>query len=382
MKPESKGYLFRIGLLAAMALIVMGLAIIGITSKQRIFERKIEFYTLFPDAAGLKEGSSVWFQGVEVGYVSSIDFLMDPEDTTVKVSYKISSKLLPRINGDTKAVIRSLGLLGDKFISLERVPGKTANPPNLLPGSEIKMHMPVSLKELGQGAQDVMVTINDLSKNLNALVLQFQKGGPLAKIMNDPKLSDELLENSRGIIFSLNKVSAKLEKGEGIAGGLLAKKGEGDQSAMELRESIDRLSAIIQGVDEGKGVLGLLVTELGDGKDARQSLVDFFSALAVLSKSLEDSDSLLHKLVVDEEYGREMSEHLLSINRSLDAILKKVEKGEGTVGGLVNDPSVYNSLSLTAEGMQKSGVVKWYLEKKAKEAAAAEKKAEEGKNKK
>ncbi len=83
--------------------------------------------------------------------------------------------------------------------------------------------------------------------------------------------------------------------------------------------------------------------------------------------------------MVDEEYGREMAERLISINRSLDEILKKVEKGEGTVGGLVNDPSVYKSLSAAAEGIQKSGIVKWYIEKKAREAAEAEKKAEEEK---
>lgn len=380
MKPEDRSNLFRIGLVVAVSLLVLGLAIAGITSKQRLFERKVEYYTFFPDASGLKEGSSVWFQGVEVGYVSKIDFSEDNENTTVKVTYKLSSKIIPRITGETRAVIKSLGLLGDKFISLEKVAGEKGVPANLLPGSEIKNYAPVSLRELGQGAQDIMATLNELNKNMNALVTQAQKGGgPVSRLLSDQQLGNEMVDDLRKILADIEKITNRLEGGDGLAGGVLAKNGGNDQAAKELRESIEKFNSIISGINEGKGVLGLLVTEMNEGKDARQSMVDFFSALAVFSKSLEDSDSLLHKLVVDEKYGREMAEHLLSINRSLDDILKKIEKGEGTVGGLVNDPSVYKSLSATADGIRRSGIVKWYLEKKAKEAAEAEKKAAEDK---
>ncbi len=380
MKPENRDNLYKIGLMVAVALIVVGLAIAGITSKQRLFERKEEYFTFFPDASGLKEGSSVWFQGVEVGYVSKLDFSEDSDNTTVKVTYRISSKLLPRINGDTRAIIKSLGLLGDKFISLEKVPGETGNPQNLLPGSEIKNYAPVSLRELGQGAQDIMATLNELNKNMNALVVQAQKdGGPVSRLLSDQQLGNEMIEHTRRILEDLEKITKRLDEGRGLAGGLMAQDGGSDKAARDLRDSIEELNKLLAGINEGKGVLGLLVTELDDGRDARQSMVDFFAALSVFSKSLEDSDSLLHKLVVDEEYGREMAERLISINRSLDEILKKVEKGEGTVGGLVNDPSVYKSLSAAAEGIQKSGIVKWYIEKKAREAAEAEKKAEEEK---
>jgi len=380
MRPEEKGYLYKIGLLVLVGLVVLGLGIAGITSKQRLFERKVEYYTFFPDASGLKEGSSVWFQGVEVGYVSSIDFSEDSENTTVKVTYKVASKILPRITGDTRAVIKSLGLLGDKFISLERIPEEKGNPENLLPGQEIKSFHPVSLRQLGEGAQDIMATLNELNKNMNALVTQVQKGGgPFSRLLSDPKLGNEMVDHTRQILEDLDRITKRLSDGNGFAGGMMAPGGGNDQAAKDLRESIEKLNSILSGIEEGKGVLGLLVTELGEGKDARQSMVDFFAALAAFSKSLEDSESLLHKLTIDEEYGKEMAEHLIRINRSLDSILKKVDEGDGTVGGLVNDPSVYNSLSVTAEGIRKSGVVKWYLEKKAREAAEARKAAEETK---
>lgn len=377
MGSENKSQALKIGFFVACGLAVLGIAILGITSKQRIFERKVEFYSLFEDAAGLKEGSAVMFQGVEVGVVTGLDFSDDPENTLVKVRYKVSSSILPRINSDTRAIVKSMGLLGDKFISLEKTDKPTKNPINILPKSEIKSFQPVTLRELGENAQDIMSSVNELSKNVNELVTHISKQGPLARIMNDPKLSDELVEHYKRTAESLDIVTRRLQNGEGIAGGLLAKKGSGDESAEKLRESIDNFSEIIKGINEGRGVLGLLITELNEGKDAKQSLIDFFAALEKFSQSMKDSNSLAYKLFIDEKYGEELAQNLLSISESLNSILQKVDKGEGTAGALINDKEVYDSLSLTAKGIQKSGVVKWYLEKKAREAAKDEKKKEE-----
>ncbi|MFB3851160.1 MAG: MlaD family protein [Acidobacteriota bacterium] len=377
MGSENKSQALKIGFFVACGLAVLGIAILGITSKQRIFERKVEFYSLFEDAAGLKEGSAVMFQGVEVGVVTGLDFSDDPENTLVKVRYKVSSSILPRINSDTRAIVKSMGLLGDKFISLEKTDKPTKNPINILPKSEIKSFQPVTLRELGENAQDIMSSVNELSRNVNDLVTHISKQGPLARIMNDPKLSDELVEHYKRTAESLDIVTRRLQNGEGIAGGLLAKKGSGDESAEKLRESIDNFSEIIKGINEGKGVLGLLITELNEGKDAKQSLIDFFAALEKFSQSMKDSNSLAYKLFIDEKYGEELAQNLLSISESLNSILQKVDKGEGTAGALINDKEVYDSLSLAAKGIQKSGVVKWYLEKKAREAAKDEKKKEE-----
>lgn len=372
MRSDTQNKFLKIGFLVIFGLIVLGLAILGITSKQRILERKFQFYSLFPDATGLKEGSSVTFQGVEVGFVTDIEFLEMEGETKVKVTYKVSSKILPFLNSEIVAEVKNLGLLGDKFISLQKGEGKSKNITNLLPGSEIKSYQPISLKQLGENASEIMASVNELSKNINDLVLHISKEGPLAKIMNDPKLSNELVEHYRKTAESLDIITSRIKNGEGVVGGLFAPKGSGDESAMKLRESIDNLNETIKRINEGKGVLGLLITEFNEGKDARESLIAFFKTLDKFSKAMEDSDSLLHKLFVDEEFGKEFSENLMSISLSLSSILKKIDKGEGSVGALINDKDVYNSLALTTQGIQKSKLVKWYLKKKANDAVREE----------
>ena len=379
MKSDSEGKSIKIGFLVALGLIVLGLAIVGISSKQRLFEKKVTFYSVFPDTTGLKEGSNVSFQGVDVGFVTNIEFMDRGGKPEVKVTYKISSKILPMINSNIRAEIKSLGLLGDRFISLEKSEKETKPEINLLPNSEIQSYQPISLKQLGESAQDIMQSINELSKNINDLVIHISKEGPLAKIMNNPQLSDEFVEHYRRSAESLDVITTRLKNGEGIIGGLLAKEGEGDQTAKMLRESIINLNETLKGINEGKGVLGLLVSEMGDGKDARESLKDFFNALEKMSMAMEDSNSLAYKIFADEKFGKEFSENLLSISKSLESILKKIDIGEGSAGAFINDKELYDSLKLTADGIQRSKIVKWYLEKKAKERATEEKKKEENK---
>ena len=91
MNQSSEYRSLRIGLLTAAALVAAALFIVGITSRQKLFERKVEYFSYFPDAAGLKEGSGVWFQGVEVGFISSITFPKDTDSQNVIVTYKVSS---------------------------------------------------------------------------------------------------------------------------------------------------------------------------------------------------------------------------------------------------------------------------------------------------
>lgn len=368
---------FKIGVIFFLGISVLGLAILGITSKQRIFERKVEFYSCFEDTSGLKEGSVVMFQGVEVGIVTDIEFSEDPEVNLIKVRYKIPAKLLPRINSDVYATIKSLGLLGDKYISLEMSEKKSSHPVNLLPNTEIKSYTPVSLRELGQGAQDIMTSLNDLSKNINQLVLLISTKGPIARIMKDEKLGEELLIHYKNIIASLDNVTSKLRNGTGILGGMMAKEGEGDKSAQSLRNSIKNMEEILSNLNEGKSALGVFLSGREEGELAKKRVLEFLETLELYSNALKNRDSFAYKLFIEERYGEELASNLLSISRSLDSILKKIDKGEGSVGALINDKEVYETLSLTSKGIQKSKIVKWYLEKKAKKAAKEEKEREE-----
>ena len=63
--------------------------------------------------------------GVPIGSVDSLRFASDPTTNDIVVRVQVDADVATRIRTDTKATIRTLGLLGDKYIEL--VPGRDPN---------------------------------------------------------------------------------------------------------------------------------------------------------------------------------------------------------------------------------------------------------------
>jgi len=377
MNPNSERNLLRTGIVVAAALAALALGILGITSRQGLFERKAEYYSIFPDAAGLKVGAGVWLQGVEAGYVSSIEFDVDAEVTRVRVGYRVNERLVPRIGSNTRATIRNQGLLGDKFVSLVVPPDASPAKVNILPGGEIPIDPSINLEALGRGAQDVMMNLVQVSENLNNLVRDLNQGdGVVSRLLKDPKVGKDTVDHLASISHNLDSVTTALARGDGLAGRLLSDRAYGDQTSRDLSESLRRISQILADVQAGRGGMGQLVAQGASGEVAVKDLAKAAEGLAAVSAALQKPGTLGNRLLVDDVYGQELASNLLSISGSLASILKKVDHGEGTLGALINDRGVYDSLAASAEGMQKSGLVRWYLQKKAEDAARAAQKSE------
>jgi len=362
----------RIGLLMAGALVVMAMFIMGITSQNNLFERKATYYSRFPDAAGLKEGSSVWFQGVEVGFISSIEFNEDPEIQEVIVRYRIGSSVAPRIRTGSRASIRSLGLLGDKFISLS-TPKDAKDQAHILPGHEIRVDPRFNLEELGRGAQDIVDSTIDISHNLKEIIESINAGeGALARLLKDPELGKETMDHLSSISRNLDQITCRVASGEGFAGKVLADRSYGDAASRDLAEALARANGILGSIQEGEGGAGAFLAEGGSGEEIVVNLAKVTGILSRVAESFEQEGTLGNRLFMDPVYGEELARNILSISESLDSILKKIDSGEGSLGALVNDRQVYDTLAAVAATMNQGKLVKWYmkrnLEKEAREA--------------
>jgi phospholipid/cholesterol/gamma-HCH transport system substrate-binding protein len=88
-----------------------------------------EFTARFINASGLKEGSSVRIAGVAVGAVTRVALKHD--EMVALVTFAIDPAV--KLDDDTAAAVRSAGLIGEKFVSLQ--PGGSGVP--LPPGGLI-----------------------------------------------------------------------------------------------------------------------------------------------------------------------------------------------------------------------------------------------------
>ena len=129
--------------------------------------------------------------------------------------------------------------------------------------------------------------------------------------------------------------------------------------ATKLEETIDAVNTILIDVKEisgqirsGKGLLHALLYDPAGG--------ELVNNLAVASGSAD-------KLMKD----------LSSAVESVDNIVKKVERGEGTLGGIINDPTVYEDLKMVLGGAKRSKTIKALIrysikKKKAEQGAESE----------
>ena len=101
----------KVGLVITIAILVVFLAIMFAGNIEKMFAPRVEIYASFDDVKGLREGSPVWFSGVEIGAVKDIQFTIQRDITVDMIIFKDTLQYLKR---DSLAQILTLGLLGDK----------------------------------------------------------------------------------------------------------------------------------------------------------------------------------------------------------------------------------------------------------------------------
>ena len=94
---------------------VLGLAITGRTTIDMVSSEDPDIYVYFTDASPLIKGNDVKASGVKVGTIGSIEV----ENGIAKVGLILDDEVLP-IHADATARVRPVGLLGERFVELQR----------------------------------------------------------------------------------------------------------------------------------------------------------------------------------------------------------------------------------------------------------------------
>lgn len=283
----------KIGVVVVSALAIFSLMILNLEEGMGLLSRKTTFRAMVDHTQGLKVGSPVRMNGVDVGNIHRIAIADQTPD--VEVTFTVKQEVAPHIRTDASIHIRALGLLGDKFLEIQ--PG-SASKPALPPNSIIVGKAGADITDLATGATETMEKVNAaLDQIQQALAAITQGEGTTGKLVRDP----ELYDRSAQIVERLDRASekslyllSKVERGDGTVGKLLT-----DQ------ELYNRAT--------------LAVRELND-----------------LTTKLNNQNGTLAKLADPELYAK-----LERLTAQGEHILGRVERGEGTMGRLVTSDELY-----------------------------------------
>lgn len=271
-----------VGLLVLVGIVILFFMSFRITRLERVAG---EMYTaLFASVSGLNINGQVEVAGVPVGRVETIEL----ERGKARVWMRIGRVTLFQ---DAEAIMRTSGVLGDKFIEIK--PGSPPFPA-IPPGGEIKRvtsatdmdqffatlentardfgQLGQSLQEMlggkdgAESFQQLIVNLNDASGEIKQLITD-NKDKVAALLTNFEKFSRDLTplrEKAERTLSNLEEMSARVKAGEGTLGKILADESlynEAKATIEEAKNAMAGLQRMVARVEQGQGSLGKLMSD-------------------------------------------------------------------------------------------------------------------------
>ena len=278
----------KIGLFAVLTLLALYWGINFLKGRD-LFNQNMTYYASYDQVNGVQGSSAVFIQGVKVGAVT--DIIFDPTRSD-KVILELNIKSKYRIPDNSEALIFSDGVLGGKALEIRMGNSSTyLENGDTLHSAVDKGFLEVAGSEFEGMKQKATVLMNNINTTLE----------------------------------SLNKVLA-------------------DNSA-NINETVSNLA----------GISGVLEEVMLDGKKDLRGIIQ---NIHLLTATLEDNASKVDRIIANVEGFSD------SLNRSnvpqlvneltvtaseLNAVIGKINSGEGSLGRLMQDDALYDSL-VTASG--------------------------------
>lgn len=245
-----------------------------------------DYSAVFSDVSGLGKGDSVRAGGLRVGTVEAVT--MRP-DHTVVIGFDVDPNV--PLSSGTKAAVRYLNLVGDRFLELVDGPGSTRIMPK---GSQIPLDRTtpaLDLDLLVGGLKPVIQGLNpqDVNALTGALLQVFQgQGGTLESLLSKTSsFTNGLADNSQVIeqlIDNLNNVVGTLADDGGQLSGAIERF---ERLVSELAADRDPIGDAIESLNNGTASLTDLLGQ------ARQPLAGTVDELSRLAPLLDDQKGLL-----------------------------------------------------------------------------------------
>ncbi|HEY8143851.1 MAG TPA: MlaD family protein [Kofleriaceae bacterium] len=362
----------KVGALVLAALVVVALGVFFIGKDDRLFGRKAKYHVRFESVTGLSEGSPVQLDGVVVGTVKEVNLPVDIKQNEITVWLQLDRRYAGRIRGDSAAKIKTLGLLGDRYIAVN---SGTPESPQIPIGGEIPTAEQTNIDQLVSSGEDVMQNVVQISHSLSHVLDRMDKGeGLLGKLTTDSPEGESIGSSLQHTAESVKNLADKIEHGQGPLGRLIDDKALGDQFA----QAVTRLNGTLGKLETGKGALPALLDDPATKQkvDATlDGLVKATESLSVVADDLRSGDGLLPKLIHDPEYGKKVTRDLEQIMERLNLVATRLTEGDGTVAQLINDPEVYAAVKDILVGVNESKMLRWLIRNRQK--AGIEKRYEE-----
>jgi phospholipid/cholesterol/gamma-HCH transport system substrate-binding protein len=300
---EKRGFDWRQARVAGLVLIatlVLGYAIYRVGMVLDIFARRYEITTLVPSGLGLREGAPVTLAGQRIGQVRRIEFIPVHQkvgEDNLQVILAISHEVQEQVRIDSRAFLRTQGLLGDKFVDIS--PGSS--------GARILQH------------GDTIIA--GRSVDLDEFVMQ----------------AADALDQATGIVTSLQELASGLVRGEGTVGRLL----QDEQLYTNVNATTLELRRTLAEINRADGTIGRLIRDPAMYQQLHGAVARVDSLGAMILHSEGTVGMLLRSDTLHRSFLGTIGTADVAIT-DIGEFLRRMTEGDGTVQRLMTDPNLYD----------------------------------------
>lgn len=185
MKKQT-GNRIKLGVFVTLGTILFIVAIYFVGKKQNLFDTTFQISTVFKDVSGLQPGNNVRFAGINIGIIENIAII---NDTSIRVDMEIQEEVQKFIKSDSKALIGSEGIMGNKILII--TPG--SNGSMVKSNSFIASTSPISMDDL---LNSLKITIDNaavLTTDLSDITSNIRRGrGTIGKLLMDSSFAEDI----------------------------------------------------------------------------------------------------------------------------------------------------------------------------------------------
>jgi phospholipid/cholesterol/gamma-HCH transport system substrate-binding protein len=356
----------KVGLFTAALLALLAFAILVIGKKQGFFVQYSEYRTKFHEVGGLVPGAPVWLSGVVVGSVADVILPADPAKPEITVVFKVQTRVSKRIRADSRVRLRTLGLLGDRYID---VTSGSESEPVLPPGSIVPSVEPTNVAEVLQRGGDVVSNVLAISASLRRILDRVDRGeGILGELTTSPESGPRVIGQLNSVLEQADAILRDVRAGRGILGHMVASRPEDEQMLANFREFVAASKQVAKGLEKDMSrddsVVAALLRDPQERKrldETLSRLAEASAAMAQVGEDLVKGKGTLGRLIEDQQFAGGFLDDLSALTRSLRDVAQKLDRGQGTAGKLINDPTVYEDVEHVLRGVQHSKILSWLI---------------------
>lgn len=222
----------KLGIFVTLGIVIFAAGIYYIGETRKLFSTTFRVSALFIDVNGLQVGNNVRFAGTNVGSIEGIQII---SDSAVKVDMIIDESTRKFIKKDSKAIIGSEGMMGNKLMVIS--PG-SENAKSVENNDRIGTTVPVNFDEMigtlkvtgdnaaritndlaeilddfraGKGTAGKLLTDKKFAKNLDKILVNLEQGTNGLKNTFNPAFSEDVRQSMSKVNDILANVTKSTE---------------------------------------------------------------------------------------------------------------------------------------------------------------------------